>query len=135
MKNAWFFLVILIAGILFEVSQPIENKFFPEKQNWFILYNYPMALSSHVYYIIEHFITISSGVFIAKNVDRVRKYAIFYTVLEGVDLLDYFLTGNTMWFEIWGWPITYNAVKISLFVLFVINNAIPYIIHKYYVKS
>ena len=94
-----------------------------------------MSFSSLVYYVVEHLITISFGVFIAKNVAWIRKYAILYTVLECFDLVDFLITGNTMWFEVWSWPITYNVLKVFAFILVIIYNHVPNFIKFDHVKS
>lgn len=130
MRHAWFFFSILMIGLLFEISKPIQHNFFPNRLNWFSFYDYPMYLSSLVYYLSEHLIAILFGAYIAYMFYRILKgraavselrnaipFAIIYTVLEGLDAVDFVFTGNTEWFQIWGWPITFNAIKVFIFIL------------------
>ena len=51
-----------------------------------------------------------------------QHYAMAFAVLESIDLVDFWLNGNTLWFEYKGYPITFNVIKFLVFILVIIYD-------------
>lgn len=126
MKIGLYLLSILLLGLFFELSEPIEKAFFPGQRDFFLLVDYTMHFRSFVYYICEHLTYILLALIIYPYA---KLYAGTYIILELLDAFDFWITANSTWFEIGEWPVTFNVIKFALFVL-VITNQLTWILLK-----
>lgn len=129
MKIGLYFLCVLLLGLFFELAEPIEKAFFPGQRNFLLLVEYPMYFRSFVYYICEHLTYILLALIVFFEVPEAKLYAGTFMILEFLDGIDFWVTGNGTWATIDGWPITFNVIKVSLFVL-VITNKLTWILFK-----
>lgn len=116
MKLGFALFGLIILGLLFEVSEAYEKRWFPPDGTgiFFISLNYPMHFSSIVYYVIETITYIFMGVIIWFR-PAVNHFIKAFVVVEFLDLVDFLFTGNTMWFRFHAAPITFNVIKVFIF--------------------
>ena len=79
-------------------------------------------LQSLVYYSGEHIKDILIGFILFKMSRQYRTVFWFYVVLQIADLADFVLTGNKVWLNLSGVPISMNTVGITLFCLAILNE-------------
>lgn len=116
MKLGFALFGIILLGLVFEVVEAYESTWFPPKgiNNFFIAFNYPMHLSSMVYYFIETltYIALASLIWFRPEVNHFLKS---FILLEFLDMVDFAVTGNTTWFRYQELPITFNVIKVLVF--------------------
>ena len=117
MRIGLYLLCLLFLGLLFEIAQPIETAFFPERQSFFLISNKEIYFSSFVYYLQEHLICLLLILLVYFEINYGRFLVCIYFCLEFFDALDFWITANGDWFYIKGYPITFNVVKVLLFIL------------------
>lgn len=117
MRIGLYLLCLLIFGLMFEIAQPIEDAFFPERQSFFLLSDHQMYFSSFIYYIQEHLINIFLILIIYFEINYGRFLVGVYAWLEFLDGLDFWVSANGDWFYIKGYPITFNIIKVFVFTL------------------
>jgi len=132
MKYGVYFLAILIIGLFFELAEPIEEEYFPGLRDLFLLSSHRMHVSSFVYYICEHLTNALLALTVYKLLSviilfyntQAFKQAQFFTVVYGsleiADAFDFWITANSTWSEVGGWPITFNTIKVFVFVVFLL---------------
>lgn len=127
MRWGFFFFVLLFLGITFEIAEGWADKKWGEV-DLFLLIDAKMSPSSYVYYNNETLERILLALFIRYLMSMIdflkpyRHYAMAFAVLEGIDLIDFWLNGNTLWFEYQGYPITFNVIKFLVFILVIIYD-------------
>jgi hypothetical protein len=116
MKLGFALFGIILLGLAFEVVEAYESTWFPPKgvSNFFIALNYPMHLSSMVYYFIETltYIALATIIWFRPEANHFLKS---FILLEFLDIIDFAVTGNTTWFRYQEIPITFNAIKVLVF--------------------
>lgn len=127
MRVHFALLCTLLMGVIFEIAQGIEPTYFPEPRAFFLLSDHVMWFSSVVYYVQEHSIDIVFMVILFYKAPEARFIVCFYAGLEFLDCMDFLVTGNSSWFMFNSWPITFNVIKILVFIL-----AIEYDLLRYY---
>lgn len=125
MRQAFIFLVIVLIGVSFEVSAYFE-KFWPGYYRFFLTNDYEMLVRSYVYYIAEHVTIIILATWVYRA--TLNRVALIYVVVEWGDLGDFIVTGNTVWFHSGELPVTYNVIKVLIFVLVICHELINRII-------
>lgn len=79
-----------------------------------------LSIQNYVYYACEHLILIVFALFIFMESDRFKFPLAAFLIIQIVDLLDFILTYSEPWFEVNGWPITFNVLKVAIFMLIII---------------
>ncbi len=123
------FFAILLLGVIYDFVEMREAKWFPPDgvRNFFLIKPYTMHLSSMVYYSQE-FITYIALVFhgvLFKG--KVNAFFWMFVILTGMDLVDFWMTGNTEWFVYRKIPITFNIVKVFVFLLLIYYEFFQYV--------
>lgn len=125
MKWGFLFLGLILLGLLFELAEGWADKKYKEVDLFWGI-NARMNPSSYVYYNNETLERIILALFIRYLMSFVtfirpfRYFATAFAILEAIDLIDFWITGNTLWFEYYGWPVTYNIIKFLVFTLLMI---------------
>lgn len=120
MKFGFYFLSLLFIGLLFEIALPIQKTYFPNEESLFLLSDHKMYFRSYVYYTCEHIIYFLLALMVSVEIKQARMYATLFCVLELGDIADFWITANGDWFEYQGYPITYNVIKVLVFILVII---------------
>lgn len=122
MKWGFLFLGLLILGLTFELVEGWADKKWGEVDLFWCI-NAKMNPSSYVYYNNETLERIILALFIRylMSLNEVlkpfRHFATAFAILETIDLIDFWITGNTLWFLFHGWPVTFNIIKLAIFVI------------------
>lgn len=127
MRYGFYFLCIILIGLLFEIAEPLDKIYSPNRIDLFLLADKKLYLSSYVYYTCEHVIYFLLAFIIFKEVSAARIFAIAFCILEVMDCLDFWITANGPWFPVGKWPITFNVIKVVIFMLVLIN----YVAYRY----
>lgn len=117
-RFGWLYLSIILIGLLFEVAKPMDDIYFPDGVDWFPLLDKTIAFSSWVYYLAEHAIELLIVITLYIEIVEARVYTMIYGYLALFDMFDYIMIGNAEWFNINGWPVSFNVIKVMLFALF-----------------
>lgn len=117
MRLGFYLYFVILLGVAFDLIEKHEAKWFPPDGilTFFPLRPWSMHFSSWIYYIQETIVYISIAVvpyFFKRN-----HFLTAFIVLEGLDLVDFCLTGNRTWFNYGEIPITFNIVKALSFGL------------------
>lgn len=115
MKLGLFFLGIILLGFCFEFVEHLDNKL--GTIDLFYLRDVKWNPSSYVYFTGESLAYIAMGLMIRK-LTTYKHIALAFVVVESIDLIDFYITKNDLWFTFYGWPITYNVIKVFVFTLF-----------------
>jgi hypothetical protein len=124
LKIAFFFLGILLLGLSFEFAEQMDAKW--GKIDLFYLRDEQWNPSSYVYFAGESLAYIALASFAMHLVSKIptlspyRHFVLIFIVLESIDLVDFFFSKSGLWFEYRGYPITYNIVKVLIFILVII---------------
>lgn len=122
MKYGFFFFVIILVGLAFEiVAGTLDNRH--GRIDLFFLSDRVIYPSSYVYYTGEALTYIAIAVVI-RHFSINKHYATAFIIVESIDLIDFWITDNSLWFEFSGWPITFNIIKVVIFVLFLLTMAV-----------
>lgn len=122
MRWGLLFLALLIFGLLFEFSELLLDERWGKVDLFFRL-NHQMYPSSYIYYAGETLTYIFLGLVVRhlmSLIERTKPYKHFATafvILETIDFIDFWVTGNSLWFEYREYPITYNVVKVFIFTV------------------
>ena len=84
-------------------------------EDYFPFYDIQMYRSTYIYFIIEKGILILLASIIANEATEYKNALWIFVGLLFADLIDYFLTYNTIWFRIQNFPISMNTVKATVF--------------------
>jgi hypothetical protein len=114
-KLGLFFLGIILLGLAFEFVEHNDKEW--GTIDLFLLEEAKWNPSSYVYFAGESLAYIFLALIIRK-LTPFRHVALAYIVIESIDLIDFFVTKNGPWFDFYGWPITYNIIKVMVFVIF-----------------
>lgn len=115
MKLGLLFLGIIFLGFCFEFIEHMDNKW--GKIDLFYLTDAQWNPSSYVYFTGESLAYIALALII-RNLTPYKHIALAFIIVESIDLIDFYVTKNGAWFVFYGWPITYNIIKLVIFVLF-----------------
>ena len=110
MKIAFIFSVMILGVVFLIVPNGEPYDFFPYAQ---------MKVTGewYVYYILQHLIFIFFALFLVMETDDYPKSTFVFFLLQIGELIDFLLTYNTTWFEVRGWPVTFNVLKVFVFLL------------------
>lgn len=114
MKLGLFFLGIILLGFCFEFVEHLDSKL--GTIDLFYLRDVKWNPSSYVYFTGESIAYIAMGLMIRK-LTPYKHIALAFVVVESIDLIDFYVTKNDLWFEFRGYPITYNVIKVFIFTL------------------
>jgi hypothetical protein len=121
MRWGLFFLGLLLLGLVYEISELYLDQW--GKVDLFLCHDREMYPSSYIYYSNENIGRIILALGVRKLmllVDFLKPFSYFATafvILESIDLVDFWLTRNSLWFEFRGYPITFNVLKIFIFTV------------------
>jgi hypothetical protein len=110
---------LILLGVVFEAFDVLDLS----KIDLFLLYNREMNPSSYVYYSDEHITYISLSCIIywllgkIPSLQHIKPLVFAFIIIEAMDFVDFWLTDNTAWFYFHGWPITFNIIKVFVFML------------------
>lgn len=122
MKFGLFFFAIILLGLIFEICVGTLDKQFG-RVDLFLMSNRIIYPSSYVYYSGETLIYIAFALMI-RHFSINKHYATAFIIVESIDFIDFWITNNSLWFEFQGWPITFNIIKVVVFVLFLLTMAV-----------
>lgn len=115
MRLAPLLFCTLLIGLFFEFAEPIQELYFPERQDFFLFGDREIYFTTWVYYLSEHIILVLLSLLIYNEIKDIRLVSGCYMILQIIDTVDYILTYNAPWFAFDGWTITFNVFKILLF--------------------
>lgn len=106
----------LVVGLVFLIlPEPVSTK------DYFPLYDIQMYLSTYVYFVLEKSILILlAGIIYNEATEYIGELKVFVWLLVA-DLVDYFLTYNTVWFRIGEFPVSMNILKCFIFGFTILN--------------
>lgn len=121
MRLGLFFFGIILMGLCFEFVEQMDDKW--GKIDLFILADARWNPSSYVYFTCESiaYIALAFGI---KWYTKYKSVATSFIIVESIDLFDFFLTKNDVWFKYYDWPITYNIIKVVIFVFLMLTMAV-----------
>jgi hypothetical protein len=111
-------------GLGYELMLPYDDRW--GRVDLFLHSDRAIYPSSYFYYSGETILYILLAVLIMRLMAKIpaisefKHFALVFIVLEFGDLLDFWITDNDLWFEFRGWPITYNVIKVLVFILVLI---------------
>jgi hypothetical protein len=121
-------LAIIFLDFTFEIAKVCDTV----PKQYFKLYDGLLYFSSLVYYSAEHvsrILLVTIMYFLAKRLcnyepefSHLVRIIFAFLIVELIDLLDFRLTGNTTWFFYSGWPVTFNILKVIIFVITLITE-------------
>ena len=56
------------------------------------------------------------------GLDHAKQYVLLFIILESIDLIDFWVTNNDLWFLYREVPITFNVIKVAIFMIVIIAN-------------
>lgn len=121
MKLGVFFFGIILIGLAFEFVEQMDDKW--GRIDLFIIEDEQWNPSSYVYFIGESIAYIALALVI-RHYTKHKHVATSFIVVESIDLMDFFLTKNGVWFTYHHWPITYNIIKVVIFVFLMLTMAV-----------
>jgi len=127
MKFGLIFFCFLLLGLVFEFVEEWADKKWGEVDLFFII-DAKINPSSYAYYTNETLERIFLALFIRHlmsvidNIKCFKEYATAFIILESIDLIDFWMTGNTLWFLYHEVPITFNVIKVAIFMIAIIAN-------------
>jgi hypothetical protein len=121
MKLGLFFLGIISLGFCFEIAEHFDKIW--GKVDLFLLTDAQWNPSSYVYFTGESLAYIALALVI-RQFSPYKHIALAFVIIESIDLIDFYMTKSGPWFEFHGWPVTYNLIKLTIFVLFLIYEFI-----------
>ena len=86
-----------------------------DSMDWFLFSDMKLTLKTHVYFICEKVIVIILAWIIAAESRAYRGVLQVFFWLVVVDLLDYLLSYGSIWFYLWGFPVSMNILKVVIF--------------------
>lgn len=114
-KLVLLYLTFVVGLVFLILPEQVSTK------DYFPLYDIQMYLSTYVYFILEKSILILLAAMIYNESTEYRGELKIFVFLLIFDLIDYFLTYNTVWFRIGEFPVSMNIMKCILFGLTIIN--------------
>jgi hypothetical protein len=126
MRYGLFFFGVVFLGIGFEFAQLYDERW--GRIDLFLNSDRSIYPSSYVYYSVGHLTDILLASLVMylmtkiPSIAQFKHYALLFVVLEAVDLLDFWLTNNDLWFEFTGYPVTFNVLKVLVFILVIIYD-------------
>lgn len=121
MRYGFFFFGLVLFGLGYELMLPYDDQF--GRVDLFLNSDRAIYPSSYFYYSGETILYILLAVLIMwlmskiQAISEYKHYALVFIVLELGDLIDFWITNNEFWFEFRGHPITYNVIKVLVFIL------------------
>lgn len=88
---------------------------FGKQIDLFLFSDNTMQFKSYIYYGSEHFLLILLAHIIHVEAKEFRLFCRCFFWYQVLDLTDWILTNNNVWFKIDGWPVSMNVV--SAFVM------------------
>jgi hypothetical protein len=126
MKLGYYLYAVILLGIFFDYVEVKEKQWFPPDGvgTFFIYRDYEMHFSSVIYYTQESitYIALACLIFFKRN-----QFFWLFIVIEAIDLVDLWFTGNTAWFYYFSLPVTFNIIKVFTFTLLLANESIKHI--------
>lgn len=125
MSKLLLLLLALVFGIVFEVAPKWDGVTYMTPDP-FLFYAFPkeqgIAYQTWVYMICEYLITMIFIGIIAQEAKEYRFAIWVFFWLVVIDLGDYLLTYNSIWFKI-GWlPVSMNILKVVIFGLVILKE-------------
>lgn len=123
MKWGVLFFALILLGLTFEFTEFWLDKEWGEVDLFFLI-DAKMYPSSYIYYNNETSERIILALItwrLMLRIDSIKDfahYAAVFAMVEGLDLIDFWATGNTMWFQFREYPVTFNAVKILIYLFY-----------------
>lgn len=114
-KLILLYLTFVVGLVFLILPEQISTK------DYFPLYDIQMYLSTYVYFILEKSILILLAAIIYTEATEYKNELRVFIFLLIFDLIDYFLTYNTIWFHIGEFPVSMNTMKCFLFGLTILN--------------
>lgn len=121
MKWGFFFFGVILFGLMYEFSELWLDE--RGKVDLFLRSDRQIYPSSYIYYSAEtlSYIFLALAVrrlmYSIESLDQYKHFATSFSILEGIDFIDFWITGNSLWFEFRGYPITYNVIKVFIFTV------------------
>lgn len=113
-------LIALVFGMVFNVLPNWDGVTFM-RPDPFYFYQFKkgtgIAYQTYVYMICEYFVAMIFTWIIAAESKEHRKALQVFFWLVVVDLFDYLLTYNSIWFRLYGFPVSMNIIKVFIFFL------------------
>lgn len=88
----------------------------------FLFSNSTTNIPNYFYYICEHLALIALAYIIASEATEYQQAIKIFFWLLVIDLIDFLLTYNGVWFTIQHFPITFNLVKIAIFGMVILKE-------------
>lgn len=91
-------------------------------QKWFLFSEVKLTFKTHLYFICEHFVLIVMAHIIKSEYsDNKFELSIFFYLMI-IDLVDYLLNYNEIWFRVGEVPVSFNTTACLIFGLTILNK-------------
>lgn len=121
---------LLLLYLTFVVSMvfllPIETNTY----DWFPFADMKLTIQTYLYFIFERVGLIILAYIIASESKEYRGAIWCFFILIVVDLVDYLMTYNSVWFHLSGFPVSMNVVKCVGFGLVILYEWIRTLLNK-----
>lgn len=115
-KLLLLYLTFIVGLVFLLIPDAVHTKdFFP-------FYDIQMYPKTYIYFILEKSILIILAVIIANEETQYKEALRIFVGLLCFDLIDYFLTYNTVWFHVGIFPVSMNTTKSLIFGLVIIRE-------------
>lgn len=108
-------LLLLLSTLLLSVVFMLSPETKP--YDFFPLADTEVTLEFYIYYLCEHLILVVFAFFIYMESDKYKFSLLVFLLIQVADIVDFCLTYGSAWFEMLGHPITFNVIKILVFIL------------------
>lgn len=109
MNKLFLILLTFIFGLVFLIS-PIT-----EPIDLFLFSDIKITVQTHIYFICEKLVLVILAWIIAAESKEYRTALQVFFWLVVVDFIDYIFTYNSIWFRLYGFPISMNIMKVAIF--------------------
>jgi len=112
---------VILLGLGYELMYSYDDQF--NRVDLFLLSDRKIYPSSYFYYSAESITYIGFAVMLFRSIiPQAKQYVLLFIILESIDLIDFWITNNDMWFQYRAWPITFNVIKVAIFMIAIIAN-------------
>jgi len=113
MKKVILLYCLILMGVLFEIV-PFDS----EPLSMFPLSDVQLPFKTWLYFTMEHFILIAMSYIIYAEATEYHNSCLAFFVLQIFDMIDYFITYNTLWTDF----ISFNIVAMVIFGITILSE-------------
>jgi hypothetical protein len=104
-----FIFSVMVLGIVFLIIPDAPP------YDFFLLSDKKVTPEWYVYYLVESLIIIIFALYMRLESNEYKIYTTLFLALQIIELIDFILTYNMVWFYYKKLPITFNVIKVLVF--------------------